>query len=105
MAVVDVPVVAVVAGVGIGGGICIGRPLVQHWDRDRVGNDGSRTLGISAVGEIAELPAQVIVEVGGDGFRVGIPRGRPLSIVTVTVAKTVRMSVVAVTVQMTIPVA
>ena len=45
------------------------------------------------------------MEVGGDGFRVGIPGGRPLSIVTVTVAKTVRMSVVAVTVQMTIPVA
>ena len=44
MAVVDVSVVAVVAGVGIGGGIGIGRPLVQHWDRDRVGNDGSRTL-------------------------------------------------------------
>ena len=62
-------------------------------------------LWVSAVSEIAELPAQVVVEVGGDGFRVGIPGGRPLSIVTVTVAKTVRMSVVAVTVQMTIPVA
>ena len=44
------------------------------------------------------------MEVGGDGFRVGIPGGRPLSIVTVTVAKAVRVSVVAVSVQMTIPI-
>ena len=63
-------------------------------------------LWVSAVSEIAELPAQVVVEVGGDGLGLRVPGSRPLSVVTVTaVAEAVRVSVVAIAVQMTVPVA
>ena len=62
-------------------------------------------LWVSAVSEIAELPAQVVVEVGGDGLGLRVPGSRPLSVVTVTaVAEAVRVSVVAIAVQMTIPI-
>merc|ERR1719422_2569073 len=99
------PVVAVVARVGFG--IGVSGPLV-HQDRGRVGNDGSRTLGVSAVCEVAELPAQVVVEVGGDGLRLRVSGwlGRPLAVVTVSVvAEAVGVSVVAVPLQVTIPIA
>ena len=68
-------------------------------------------LGVSAVSEIAELSAQVVVEVGEGSRQAGrlLRICRPLSIVTVmivtVVAKPVGMSIVAVTIQMTIPIA
>ena len=65
-------------------------------------------LGVSAVSEVAELPAQVVVEVGGDGLGLRVPGGlgRPLAVVTISVvAEAVGVSVVAVALQMTIPIA
>ena len=65
-------------------------------------------LGVPAVSEVAELPAQVVVEVGGDGLRLRVSGGlgRPLAVVTVSVvAEAVGVSVVAVALQVTIPIA